>query len=392
MFSKRLPSSMALNEIARALERDRARGRSILDLTETNPTAVGLDYPEGEIFTALADPRALVYRPTPHGLDEARAAVAADYARRGAAVDAAHVWLTASTSEAYAQLFKLLCDPGDRVLVPRPSYPLFDLLAGLEAVEPVPYSLHYHAGWYADCGELERAADERTRAVLVVNPNNPTGSFLKRDELASLEALCEARGLALISDEVFADYGRGTAGDRVTTVAGERRALTFSLGGLSKSAGLPQLKLGWIVASGPPALVAEAEARLELILDTFLSVNQPVQHAAPRLLGIARDMAARIGERVEQNRARVAQAVRGTSLQLLDAEGGWSAVLRVPRVAGEEQLVLTLLEEDGVLVQPGYFFDFADEAYLILSLLLPAPIFDEGVARVVTRIERLTNG
>ncbi|HZS36688.1 MAG TPA: pyridoxal phosphate-dependent aminotransferase [Polyangia bacterium] len=389
MFSARLPASLAPNRIAVALDAARASGRELLDLTESNPTVVGLDYPADEIAAALADPRALVYAPTPRGLDDARAAVAEYYARHGRTVDPAHVWLTASTSEAYSHLFKLLCNPGERVLVPRPSYPLFDLLARLESVELGHYPVRYHGGWFLDAEEVRSAIDARTRAVLVVNPNNPTGSFLKRREAGALERLCEERGLALICDEVFADYGRvdeAHGGERVTTLVDRTRALTFSLSGLSKPVGLPQLKLGWIHVAGPAALVAEAEARLEVILDSFLSVAAPVQHAARRLLALTENIGRQIAARVHSNRARVAASVRGTALQLLDAEGGWYAVLRVPNTRSEEEWVLALLD-DGVIVQPGFFFDFEREAYLIVSLLVAPEVLDAGLSRIRKRVE-----
>ncbi len=385
MFSRRLPPSLEPNRISRAVDAARARG-PLIDLTETNPTAVGLRYPEAEILQALADPRALRYQPTPRGLPEARQAVADYYRRHGARVDPDRVFLTASTSEAYALLFKLLCDPGDRVLVPQPSYPLFELLAGLEAVEVAPYPLRYHGGWYLEIDDLRRALDPRVRAILVVNPNNPTGSYLKRAEHAQLAALAAEHELALISDEVFADYAFAPDPDRVATLVGDSPALTFSLSGLSKLVGLPQLKLGWIHVGGPPARVAEADARLELIADTYLSVGAPVQHAAARLLALVDDLGAQIAARVRRNRAAVDHAVRGTALQLLDAEGGWCALLRLPRVRSEEEWVLQLLD-DGVLVHPGFFFDLPEEAYLMVSLLAEEAQLDEGVRRIVARVQ-----
>jgi alanine-synthesizing transaminase len=278
-----------------------------------------------------------------------------------------------------------LCDPGDRVLVPQPSYPLFDLLAGLESVELVPYPIRYSAGWYLDVEELRQLVDARTRAVLVVNPNNPTGSFLKTRERAALSALCAERDLAIISDEVFADYAFAPDADRVATLVDETAALTFSLSGLSKLIGLPQLKLGWIHLAGPAARVAEADARLELIADTYLSVAAPVQHAAPHLLGLVDDVGAQIAARVRQNRATAQARVAGTAVELLQAEGGWSAILRVPRTHTEEEWVLGLLD-DGVLVHPGFFFDLHDEAYLVVSLLVPGAVLTEGLVRILQRV------
>jgi alanine-synthesizing transaminase len=386
MFSRRLPLSLEPNRISRAVEDARASGAPLCDLTETNPTSVGLRYPTDEILHALSDPKALIYEPTPHGLPAARRAVAAYYLRHAQTIDPAQLYLTASTSEAYAWLFKLLCDPGDQILVPQPSYPLFDLLAGLESVEVAPYPLRYHGGWYLDIEEVRRALTDRTRAILVVNPNNPTGSYLTRDQLDGLAALCQERELALISDEVFADYGFAPNPARVTTLAGETRALTFVMSGLSKVVGLPQLKLGWIHVGGPPALRKQAAQRLELIADTYLSVAAPVQHAAARLLSLVDDVGAQIAARVRENRAVVAHAVAGTSLGLLDAEGGWTAILRVPKTRTEEEWVLLLLGA-GVLVHPGFFFDLPDEAYLVVSLLVPPAVLSDGITRLVACVE-----
>lgn len=382
MFSSRLPASLAENRISRAVDAARARG-PLVDLTESNPTRVGLGYPADEILAALADRRALVYEPTPRGLAPARAAAAAYYARHGHTVDPERVTLTASTSEAYAWLFKLLCDPGDDVLVPTPSYPLFDYLAALESVRPVTYPLRYHHGWFLDVEEVRRALTPRTRAILVVNPNNPTGSFLTRDEAAALEALAAERELALVSDEVFADYAFAPDPARVTTLVGHEQALTFCLSGLSKLVGLPQLKLGWIVTGGPPARRAEADARLELIADTYLSVAAPVQHAAPRLVALVDDVGAQIRRRVAANHAALAAALAGSPAQLLDAAGGWSAIVRLPATRSEEEWVLQLLD-DGVYVHPGFFFDLPPTC-VVINLLVPIDALGAGVAAILQR-------
>jgi aspartate/methionine/tyrosine aminotransferase len=371
VFSSRLPPSLAANAISRAVDAARARG-PLLDLTESNPTIVGLDYPRDAILAALSDARALTYEPTPRGLAPARAAIADYYARRhGQPVDPERLTLTASTSEAYAWMFKLLCDPGDEVLVPRPSYPLFDLLAGLESVRPVPYALHYHHGWFLDVAEVERALTPRTRAILLVNPNNPAGWFCKRDEHARLDALAAARGLALVSDEVFADYAFAPDATRLTTLAGDGAALTFSLSGLSKLVGLPQLKLGWIHVSGPAALRAQANERLEHIADTYLSVATPVQHAAPRLLPLSDDVGRQILNRVVDNRRTLQQALTRSAAQLLDGEGGWSAIVRLPATRSDEEWVLALIER-GVLTHPGFFFDLlgTPPVAIVVSLLV----------------------
>jgi alanine-synthesizing transaminase len=386
MFSHRLPLSLTPNRIAVALDVARATGRPLLDLTESNPTQVGLSYPSAAIVSALSDPRLLRYEPTPQGLMEAREAIATAEAGRGRLLDPARLFLTASTSEAYSLLFKLLCNPGDAVLVPRPSYPLFDQLAALEGVTLRRYPLHYHQGWFLEPEHVAPLVDPKVRALLLVHPNNPTGSYLKRGELERLVPLLAQSDLALISDEVFVDYLLldASESERVTTLASEARVLTFVLSGLSKRAGLPQLKLGWIHVSGPPKLVADALERLEHISDAYLGASTPVQLGAGRLLelGIGDQLAARVRRNHEGLRA----ALDRTALQLLRLEGGWSAVLRVPHTKSEEAWVLELLEEDGVLVHPGSFFDFESEAYLVLSLIVDPSVFDEGIARLVRRL------
>lgn len=387
MFSSRLHWDLRPNRISLALERVRATGATILDLTESNPTRAGLHYPEGDIIGALSDPRSLVYEPAPAGSAAAREAVAGYYAARGAAVDPRRIQLTASTSESYAWLFKLLANPGDEVLVPRPSYPLFEFLAHMEAVRVVQYPLVYHDGWSIDLDGLVRCVTDRARAIVLVNPNNPTGSFVKRREVETLAALCRDHNLALISDEVFADYTFGPDPERVSSLTGIEEVVTFCLSGLSKIAGLPQMKLGWIVIGGPAALRRDATTRLELIADTYLSVGTPVQHALPRLLEAGTHVQQQIVHRVQESLARL-QSVIGpnSAAQLLRVEGGWYATLRVPRTRSEEEWCLELIERDSVLVQPGYFYDFESEAYLILSLLTPPEIFQRGIERLVTHL------
>ena len=382
MFSRRTAWSIAPNRIAAALEERRRSGSPVLDLTETNPTRVGLPMPEAEIRAALADARMLRYEPTPFGDAAARRAVSAYH---GGAVPPEHVVLTASTSEAYAHLFKLLADPGDEVLVPRPSYPLFEFLARLESVRAVEYPLVYDGTWRIDFEALEASLTPRARAIVVVNPNNPTGSFLKRDELARLIQLAARRGVAIVSDEVFSDYAFAPDPARATTLATVAEALTFCLSGLSKIAGLPQMKLGWIVTAGPEELRARAFTRLELIADTYLSVAAPVQHAAARLMEAGAQVRDRIAVRVRENLAWLRGAAAGSALSVLEVEGGWYATLRVPATRSEEEWTLDLLERDGVLVQPGFFYDFETEAFLVLSLLTPPDVFREGVGKVLAR-------
>ena len=386
MFSSRLPADLAPNALTAALARHRASGRALFDLTATNPTTAEIQYPD-DLLAPLADPAAMRYRPEPFGLRSAREAVCRDFQRRGTTVAPEQVVLTASTSEAYSLLFKLLCDPAEQVLIPAPSYPLFDHLSSLDGVGMCRYRLEYHGRWTLDEHSLDAAWTPAVRAVLAVNPNNPTGSVLSRAEAEGLAQRCAGRGAALIIDEVFADYPLTGAAAAATT-APETPALTFRLGGLSKSAGLPQVKLGWFAVAGPDRLVSQALARLEIICDTYLSVSTPVQVAAGSLIESGVHAREAIVERVRRNHARLAVAVSTTpSIQLLHADAGWAAVLRVPATRAEEEMVMDLLVRDSVLVHPGYFFDFEHEAFLVVSLLPPTDIFDEGVGRLVNRIQ-----
>jgi alanine-synthesizing transaminase len=384
-YSRRLPWSVPPSPLALLVEGEIARGAVLLDLTSSNPTRASLPYPE-TLLSALTHPAGLVYQPDPAGVPAARAAIAGYYAERGHAVDPEHLVLTASTSEAYAWLFKLLCDPGDAVLVPAPSYPLFDYLGALECVLLRPYPLGFDGHWYLDVAELGRVSDG-AKAALLVHPNNPTGSFLSRTEWEALVPLAEARGLALVVDEVFSDFVLTSGGDRLDSTVSEKRVLTFTLSGLSKVVGLPQLKLGWIHVGGPAVAVAEALARLELIADTYLSVSTPVALATPQLLGERERLAAPIAERTAGNLVRMAEAVRDSPVSLLPVAGGWYAMLRLPRTRSDEDWAMTLVARDGVLVQPGYFYDVPLEACLIISLLTPPEILKEGLGRLVRRVE-----
>jgi aspartate/methionine/tyrosine aminotransferase len=302
-------------------------------------------------------------------------------------VDTGRILLTASTSEAYAWLFKLLCDAGDHVLVPRPSYPLFEFLANLESVEVRQYPLAYQGGWAIDLDSLAAAVSDRTRAVVLVNPNNPTGSYVKRTELQALSRLCRERRIALISDEVFSDYALGEAAgseavERVSTLVGVEECLAFSMSGLSKVAGLPQMKLGWIVTSGPAKLRDEAMEKLEWIADTYLSVSTPVACAAARLLASGVLVQRQIRERTAGNLAVAREALAGSAAGILAVEGGWYITVRMPRIRGEEDWAVDLLSQEGVLTQPGFFYDFESEAFLIVSLLTVPEVFREGIARL----------
>ncbi len=391
-FSRRTPQSLEENALARALAARRAAGLPCFDLTESNPTRAGLAWPSRELLDLLAQPGALDYQPEPLGLLSAREAVARYFLEsRAARVDPSRILLTASTSEAYALLFKLLCDPGDQVLIPAPSYPLFGMLAALEAVQTRDYPLRWDGEWHLDLPALEsrvaglaQAAGPRLRAILLVSPGNPTGAYLKREEHARLVELCARHELSLISDEVFADYPSSSeVPSRVlSTAAIDSPALSFTLSGLSKVCALPQLKLGWCAVAGPESLVSHAMQRLELIADTFLSVATPVQLALPGLLARRRPLQERIRARCASNRARLAAARSAdASWDLLASEGGWSAILRIPESRGEEEVALQLLER-GVLVQPGFFYEFARGNHLVVSLLPEENQFAEA-ARIL---------
>lgn len=383
MFSSRLDWAVAPNPLSRLLHNKRSGGAQVLDLTESNPTAAGFSYCSERVLAALADARLMRYEPAPAGIVAARAAVSEYYS---SSVPVERILLTASTSEAYGFLFKLLADPGDEVLAPRPSYPLFDYLGALDSVRVIPYPLIYHAGWAIDFEALRSRISARTRAIVTVNPNNPTGSFLKNEELSELRALCRTHDLAIISDEVFSDYGFEDDPARVRSLIEVEDVLTFSLSGLSKVSGLPQMKLGWIVAGGPELARKQAFDRLELIADTYLSVGAPVQWAAASLLGSRAEIQGQILARARGNLALLRNRIDADSpWRVLDVEGGWYAVLQAPRIHAEEDWVLTLLDRDNVLVQPGFFYDFEKEAFLVLSLLTPSEIFGEGVQRILGR-------
>jgi len=375
VFSRRSSRDLSLNAIAVALSRG---VRPRYDLTSSNPTSAFIPYPT-ELAEVLerAQSRSLRYTPHALGLPSARAALAA-----AVAADPDDILLTASTSEAYSFLFKLLCDPGDRVLVPAPSYPLFEHLAELEGVGAVSYRLAYDGAWHIDFDSVHRALGPLVRAIVVVSPNNPTGHYLLESERAKLEAL----GLPLIVDEVFAPFPLRA---RVPEKRAESSVLTFALDGLSKRAGLPQLKLAWTALHGPEAARRQARERLELISDTFLSVGTPVQEALPDLLGLAPTIAGRIGARCGENLASLEQILRDSPVSVLRAEAGWSAVLQLPRVQTEEQLVLGLLEQAGVLVQPGWFYDFEAEPFAVVSLLGEPQAFAEGVSQLARYVSRL---
>ncbi|HTS75681.1 MAG TPA: pyridoxal phosphate-dependent aminotransferase [Bryobacteraceae bacterium] len=392
MFSKRTDWKLEENAFTQALRRVRERGTRILDLTVSNPTACGFQYDEAAILSALRSPEALHYEPEPKGQLHARAAVTAYYREKNASarVDPERLILTTGTSEAYSFLFRLLCEPGDEVLIAHPSYPLFDFLGTIQDVKLRPFHLVYDHGWQIDFRSLQDSIGQRTRAILLVHPNNPTGHFIGSEEAEQLNAICGESSLVLIVDEVFLDYER-----RETAVNKRRhgsflfndRTLTFVLSGLSKIAALPQMKLGWIAAAGPEPLVRDAMARLEIIADTYLSMSAPMQYALPLLLEQRKKMQPQLMARIEANLSELdAQLAGQKPVSRLAIEGGWYAVLRVPAVRSDEELAIQLLEKQSVLVHPGHFYDFSGEGYLIVSLLARTEEFAEGVARLLAHV------
>jgi alanine-synthesizing transaminase len=385
-WSTRTQWDMGETPWASELARLRAAGTRLWDLTASNPTACGFAYDAASILGPLSDPAALHYEPNPRGLRPAREAVSRYYGDHGASVDPEQIFLTTSTSEAYSFLFRLLCDPGDEVLIGQPGYPLFDFLAQLDDVRLVPYELFYDHGWHLDLQALRRRITPRTRAIAVVHPNNPTGHFTRDKERAAIEGLCREHGLALIVDEVFLDYG--LAGHEVgrSFAAGGHVVPTFVLSGLSKVAALPQMKAAWI------ACFAEQEAlqRLEVICDTFLSMSAPIQHALPAWLSQRRAPQAQIRERLERNLATLDGILhRQTLVTRLEIEAGWYAVLRVPGLQREEETALELLLERAVVVHPGGFFGFSGQGWLVVSLLAPEGEFTAGMEAIAAHFAQL---
>jgi aspartate/methionine/tyrosine aminotransferase len=392
MFSSRTAWQTTTNTLTQAVEEYRRRGLPVIDLAASNPTEVALDYDQGAILAAFQQPKALEYHPDPRGLLSAREAVAAYYAGRDShalLLDPSQIILTTSTSEAYSFLFRLLCNPDDEVLVPAPSYPLFQFLADLNDIRLIQYPLFYDHGWHIDFVALEKKITPRTRALLVVHPNNPTGSYVKAEEVAALSQLCAAREMALISDEVFLDYPH--AGPAPKSFVANQEALTFTLGGISKLCGLPQMKLAWLIASGPEALTTAALARLEIIADTYLSLNTPLQLAAPALIAQHSSMRSQLLERIQSNLVELDRQLSGQSLcRRLEVEGGWYVILRVPSTRPDEELAVALLRNCGLLVHPGHFYDFPRDGFLVVSLIAPAAAFAQGIRRILGEIPKLT--
>jgi alanine-synthesizing transaminase len=387
MFSNRTNWKLTRNRLTEALEEVRSSGVRVLDLTISNPTRAGMHYDEPRILQALASPHSMDYDPQPKGLPSARAAVAAYYqTAHGLHLDPESLILTTSTSEGYSFVLRLLCNPGDEVLVPKPSYPLFEFLADLQNVKLVSYPLIYDHGWQMDFPSLQKIVTKRTRGVVVVHPNNPTGSYVHPHERESLNRFCREHELALIADEVFLDYAHDQAPQQ--SFAANQDVLTFTLSGLSKISALPQMKVAWIAASGPPTEVEAAQDRLEVIADTYLSMNAPVQWALPTLLEQRKSIQQQLLNRVQGNLAELdRQLTAQESCQRLSVEGGWYAVLRVPVTQTGEDFAVDLLRRKSVLVHPGHFYDFPSDGYLVLSLITTEREFGEGMARLLETVD-----
>jgi alanine-synthesizing transaminase len=389
MFSRRTEWMLSPNRFTEAQREHIAAGREVLDLTVSNPTRVGLAYDPETILRSLVNVAAMAYDPQPKGLRSAREAVAGYYREQheGFDVDPESLVLTTSTSEGYSYVFRLLCNPDDEILVPKPSYPLFEFLADLQDVKLAPYPLIYDHGWQIDFPSLYKAVNQRTRAVVVVHPNNPTGSYLSGAERNALNAFCRENDLSLIVDEVFLDYALD--GAPRPTFAANQDVLTFTLSGLSKISGLPQMKVAWVAASGPAEKVKATLARLEVIADTYLSMNAPIQLATPVLLEQRKRIQPLLLDRLRVNLAELdRQLEKQKTCQRLEVEGGWYAVLRVPATRSDEDLAIEILRQTSVLVHPGHFYDFSRDGYLVVSLITPVDVFREGIGRVV----KLFNG
>jgi alanine-synthesizing transaminase len=383
MFSRRTRWNLETNPFTLALQEHKQQGRELFDLTASNPTQVGLVVNSRAILRALSHEEALEYDPQPRGLRPARMAVAGYYASLGVNIAPDEIILTTGTSEAYTFAFRLLCDPDDEVLVPTPGYPLFEYLAQIQDVKLVPYELVYDHGWQIDFHSLEKAITARTRAIILVNPNNPTGSFVSESEQRQLNEFCHEHSLGLIVDEVFFDFNLSSKS--FESFAANRDVLTFTLSGLSKVAGLPQMKVAWIAATGPQELVQQSLERLEVIADTYLSMNAPVQHAIPELLDQRQGFQLQLMDRLGTNLAELDRQLNCQKLlRRLEVDGGWYATLRAPATRTDEQLAIELLQKESVLVHPGHFFDFASEGYLIVSLMTPEREFAEGLRRVLS--------
>jgi alanine-synthesizing transaminase len=383
MFADRTNWNLAANRLSNALARHRNAKKPLIDLSASNPTECGFVYDTEAILRALANPSVLAYEPEPKGLLSAREAIALYYAARGNRVPVDDIFLATSTSEAYSFVFRILCNPGDELLIPCPSYPLFDLLADLQDVRLVRYPLVYDHGWQIDFHALEAALTPRTRGVIVVHPNNPTGHFAQSADTSKLNQICSAREMAVIADEVFWDYS--LAGGETLSFASNTGALTFTLSGLSKISGLPQMKVAWLITSGPECVKTQALDRLEVIADIYLSMNTPIQLATPALLEQRRPFQKQLMLRVRKNLGELDRQLSAQkSCSRLEAGGGWYAVIRVPATRSDTDLAIDLLDTKDVYLHPGHFYDFPGDGYLIVSLMAPEQNFAEGIKRLLS--------
>jgi alanine-synthesizing transaminase len=385
MFSDRTAWNLEPNPLSKALANWLSSGKPVIDLTESNPTKCGFYFEAEQILGALSHPASGNYDPVAQGLPQARQGVADYYRARNCTVNVHDIFLTTSTSEAYSFLFRALCNPGDELLIPQPGYPLFNFLADIQDVATVPYSLIYDYGWQIDFHALQRAITPRTRAIIVVNPNNPTGHFCKADDMHRLNQICLEGDLAIIADEVFLDFSFGK--DILPTFASNNKALTFTMSGLSKISGMPQMKVAWIIVTGPETLKQEAVARIEMIADTYLSMNTPMQLVLPVLLELRHNFQRQCVERMGKNLAQLDKLLASQKLcARLNVEGGWYAVVKVPVTGSDEQLALELLNTRGVYVHPGHFYDFPADGYLVVSLITPELPFATGIEALLALI------
>ncbi len=390
IFSERTQWDLDQNSITKAIDELKSSKREMFDLTQSNPTLCSFSFPSKEILNAFVDDDNLSYGPDSQGILKAREAISDYYAKKNVNVDPANIFLTASTSEGYSLLFKLLANPQDSILFPQPSYPLFQFLCDINDVLIQYYPLVYNGRWQVQLNQMQKDENfSQAKAFVIVNPNNPTGSIISTQELTEINQFCKKNNMAIICDEVFADFlFKGTQG--YVTLSRNEEVLTFTLGGLSKTLGLPQMKLSWILMSGPKEFVGEAKGRLQIISDTYLSVNTPVQNALKNLLSEADVIQSQINQRVDQNIQSLKKLLGGfQKVSYLNSEGGWYFVLKILGLQNEEKFILDLIQEEQVLVHPGYFYDFAKDGYIVLSLIVPNRIFVEGLGRILKRVNSL---
>lgn len=380
MFSTRTNWNLTPNKISRLIEERRIKGLSILDLTESNPTRCGFNYPQVEIMNALSNPDNLVYEPDPKGLQKTRAAVAEYYLSYCIDINPENIFLTASTSEAYTFIFRLLMNVGDEILVPKPSYPLMEYLAQINDVDIKYYNLLYDGEWYVDFDSIKRNISKNTKAILLIHPNNPTGSYIKKEEYKTLVEICASHNLALIADEVFLDYSFYEDESRVNSLADKKDVLTFTVSGISKIFGLPQMKLAWIVVNGGEEVRREASSRLEVITDSYLSVSTPIQNAAQGWFRFREKLNREIRDRIKINFEFLVDRTRNDSpVKVMNMEGGWNVILQIPQIKSDEEWVEYFLTNHGVVVQPGYFYDFDKDGLIVVSLLTTPDKFQKGI-------------